>query len=47
MRAGLMDRRGIDQTGGGQNLAFTGVLVNLLAPLLLPGMVLVTWLSIP
>ncbi len=39
-----MDRGGIDPTREGHNLAFSGVLVNLLGPLVLPGLALLAWL---
>jgi hypothetical protein len=47
MRAGRMDCRGVQTTAHGHNLGFAGVVINLIAPLVLPGMWLVVWLSLP
>jgi hypothetical protein len=42
-----MDCRGIEPTAHGYNLGFAAIVVNLIAPLVLPGMWLVVWLSLP
>jgi hypothetical protein len=47
MDAGRMDPGGIALTDRAEDLASCGVVVNVVAPLLLPGLMLLLWLYIP